>query len=92
MDSFEQSISFLMDIVYPRDEVDEEHDGGDENIEHVSIENMRARHVLSPPDAHPPNVDHGVIAAVLVVQIIQDPGNMTVAIVTEDVVHSLSVG
>ena len=81
-----------MNIIHPWDKVDKEHDDGDKNVEDIGIEDVEARDVLASPDAHPPNVDHRVVATVLVVEIIQDPSDMTVAIVTENVVHSLLVG
>ena len=81
-----------MHVIDPGDEVDKEHDDGNKNVEDIGVEDVGARNVLASPDAHPPNVDHCVVAAVLVVQIIKYPSDMTVAIVAENVVHSLFVG
>ena len=87
-----QFVSFLVNVIHPWDKEDKEHDDGDKNVEDIGIEDVEARDVLTSPDTHPPNVNHRVIATVLVVEIIQHPSNMTVAIVTENVVHSLLVG
>ena len=64
--------------------------GGNE-IEHIDSKNAKTRDIRALGAAHPPDINHGVIGPTLIVQIIQDPGNMRVAVVTTNIMHPLTV-
>ena len=83
----DQHIILLLPLMVSED-CFEQIEEGDNDPEDVSEDHMFPREEFAPGRAHPPNIDHCVVATSFVIQVIKDTGNMTMAIVAADVVHA----
>ena len=80
-------------MVLPDSEhLSEKMEEADDNPEDVGDDHVLPAHELALGSAHPPHVDHRVVGAPLVLQVVQHPGHVAVAVVAADVVHALAVG